>query len=121
MRTVISISLLLVLVLAEMGASLVLLDFHLDRERIIAELCVEKDMLPEMQTCKGQCQLSKMLKQVTEGPDSPTDLELFEYAGDLLVEAQGVEVQPIVILHTDRLQHERTGFLRGSEPVPWSA
>jgi hypothetical protein len=109
----------MILMIAEFGASLVLLDFHLDKERIISELCVERDMIPEMQTCKGQCHLSKKLREVTSGPDRPADFEVFEYAANIEETENPIAIEPLPVYSGFVRPTERSGYTHTAEPVPW--
>lgn len=119
MRRATAILFLVVLVIAEFGATAILLDFHVESERIIAELCVERDLLPEMQTCKGQCHLSKKLKEVTSDPENQSQFVLFEYVGKPA--SQGVVAPPTFYREEADFfsDNELNGFVRSAEPVPW--
>jgi len=46
--------------------SLVLLEFQLERARIERELCVQREVVGEMRTCHGECQLSKRFRALEE-------------------------------------------------------
>lgn len=50
--------------------SLVLLQFKLDQARIARELCVQRDLMADMRTCHGECQLSKRFKALEEQADA---------------------------------------------------
>lgn len=45
-----------------LAPTLVLLQFQVDRARIERELCVQRDLMEDMRTCHGECQLSKRFK-----------------------------------------------------------
>jgi len=54
---------MLLAVLAVMHApAVILVEFHLNRAKIERELCVQRDMVEDMRTCHGECQLSKRFK-----------------------------------------------------------
>ena len=46
--------------------SVVLLQFKLDQARIEQELCVQREVIEEMRTCHGECQLSKRFKALEQ-------------------------------------------------------
>lgn len=48
----------------------VLIRFHLERDRIIKELCVQRALPAAEQTCHGQCHLMKQL----QAQEAPQDL-----------------------------------------------
>lgn len=58
-----------------MAPSFVLLQFKLDQARIAEELCVQREVMEEMRTCHGECQLSKRFKALEERSEAgfPTE------------------------------------------------
>lgn len=49
-----------------LAPSLVLLQFKVDQSRIARELCVQRDLMEDMRSCHGECQLSKRFKALEE-------------------------------------------------------
>ena len=93
--------LLLFLFAATVAApAVVMVDFLLERDRIIKELCVQRTV-PEMErTCHGQCHLAKQLKETSgtreDAPLPPTIRFEVQFASErpqLDVSAPQVDVQ----------------------------
>ena len=119
MKQLLATVLILMLLFVEFGATVVLVDFQLDRERIIRELCVQRDLLPEMQSCKGNCVLSKKLKAAEQGADHPMDLTLFEYSATTGL-ASPIETDlPIMRSFGIACFEELTGYPSAEDVVPW--
>jgi len=58
---------LLALFLGVLHAPLfILVEFHLHRASIERELCVQRDVVAEMRTCHGECQLSKRFRALEQ-------------------------------------------------------
>ena len=53
----------------------VLLEFHVHRDSIERELCVQRDVMESMRTCHGECQLAKRFKALEQesGTEFPTE------------------------------------------------
>ncbi len=80
----------------------VFVHFHLDRERIIKEVCVERFKPVEENCCKGSCHLEKQLKEPEgqeQGPKAPPRFE--------------VRVEPAIIVG----QHSCDLFLLATDRV----
>ena len=61
-----------------MAPTMVLLGFKLDQERIARELCVQREVVDEMRTCHGECQLSKRFRALEHQADAPFPMERVE-------------------------------------------
>jgi len=116
-----AILLMLMLGFVEFGATAVLIDFQVDRERIIKELCVQRDLMPDMQTCKGNCVLSKKLQAAEEGPDHPMDLTLFEYSAIAEYEETVEFTIPVLGVLNIAQFDELSGYPTLIGAVPWLA
>lgn len=114
---------LLLVILAVSNAPLVILvQFHLDRSRIARELCVQRDLVENMRTCHGECQLSKRLKALEEDAEAGIPMERigtrFEPKVPLLERSELVVPSPIVryFLHEEFLVLD--GVVRCADHVP---
>lgn len=117
--------LLLFLFAATVAApAFVMVDFLLERDRIIKELCVQRTV-PEMKrTCHGQCHLAKQLKETApaeeELPVPPTIRFELQFAGAYTaatVHAPQADLRPG---HPeDRSYTVLSGFPTCPEGVPW--
>lgn len=119
MKRLLAILFLLSLIIAEFGATGVWLKFHVEREQIIKELCIERDLLPEMQTCKGNCYLSKQLKKATHGPDHPADFTIFDYTAELIFEEELCIFDHVIRQYGQDVFLPLSGHSICEEPVPW--
>ncbi|MEZ4756164.1 MAG: hypothetical protein R2817_05000 [Flavobacteriales bacterium] len=72
-----------------LAPALVLLEFHADRERIARELCVQREVVEEMRTCHGECQLSKRLRALEHEADAPFPMERIELRFEPLMPLDG--------------------------------
>lgn len=103
--------------------SFVLLRFKVDQARIARELCVQRDLMEDMRTCHGECQLSERFKAMEEQAEAGFPAERipvrYEPLVDLMegastwvrtAEDRGLPrpVYPLAQGHMHRL-----------EPVPW--
>lgn len=74
-----SASVVLVLItIVMMAPAVVLMDFTLHRDRIARELCVQRDVVEDMRTCHGECQLSKRLRALEHEANAPFPMERLE-------------------------------------------
>jgi len=104
--------------------AVVMVDFLLERDRIIKELCVQR-AVPEMErTCHGQCHLAKQLKEIApakeELPVPPTIRFEVQFAGAhtaATVHAPQAQLRPGYPL--DRSYAVLSGFPTCTEGVPW--
>jgi hypothetical protein len=104
--------------------AVVMVDFLLERDRIIKELCVQR-AVPEMErTCHGQCHLAKQLKETapTKGelPVPPTIRFEVQFAGAYTaatVDAPRTDLRPSHPV--DRTYAVLSGYPTCPEGVPW--
>lgn len=104
--------------------AVVMVDFLLERDRIIKELCVQR-AVPEMErTCHGQCHLAKQLKETApkkeELPVPPTIRFEVQFAGvytAFTVDAPRTDLRSIHPV--DRSYAVLSGFPTCPEGVPW--
>lgn len=61
-----------------LAPAIVVVEFHADRDRIVRELCVQRDVVGEMRTCHGECQLSKRLSALEREANAPFPMERLE-------------------------------------------
>ena len=117
--------LLLFLFAATVAApAVVMVDFLVERERIVRELCVQR-AVPEMErTCHGQCHLTRQLKETRpkqeEMPAPPTIRFEVQFAGALsaaLWPVPRADLRPSYPV--DRAYAVLPGHPTGPEGVPW--
>jgi hypothetical protein len=72
---VIMLSLFMGLMLAPLA---VLLEFHVHRDSIERELCVQRDVMESMRTCHGECQLAKRFKALEQESEAEFPTERIE-------------------------------------------
>ncbi|MBK9417896.1 MAG: hypothetical protein IPN62_11525 [Flavobacteriales bacterium] len=118
--------LVLVVVIAMMVApTMVLIDFKVDQERIARELCVQRDVVEDMRTCHGDCQLSKRFRALEHQADAPFPMERVELRFEPQVPL-GSAVLLVPTSATDRdLPAYAAAVLHRALPVPdgvpWAA
>jgi hypothetical protein len=61
-----------------LAPAIVVVEFHADRDRIARELCVQRDVVEDMRTCHGECQLSKRLRALEQEANAPFPMERLE-------------------------------------------
>lgn len=124
MRRLFAASVLLVLGLVHLAPLVVLIQFHVDRAHIERELCVQREVMAEMRTCHGECQLSKRFRALEQKADEEFPTERIETRFDpkmpvndgeenIALEDRIVTEHPVLVLHA--LEAE----LVTAEPVPW--
>jgi hypothetical protein len=102
--------------------SIVLLEFHVDRARIERELCVQREMMEDMRTCHGECQLSKRFKALEQEAEAGFPAEriqvkyepltdLAPLAASFIAEVTDFNLPGTPVLYAD-------GHGRGVEHVP---
>lgn len=69
---------LVVVIAMMMAPTMVLIGFKVDQERIARELCVQRDVVEDMRTCHGECQLSKRFRAMERQADAPFPMERVE-------------------------------------------
>ena len=117
--------LLLFLFAATVAApAFVMVDFLLERDRIIKELCVQR-AVPELErTCHGQCHLAKQLKETApekeELPVPPTIRFEVQFAGAYTAALVPVPQADLRSGYpVDRSYAVLSGYPTGPEGVPW--
>jgi hypothetical protein len=105
-----------------LAPSIVLLEFHVDRARIERELCVQRELMEDMRTCHGECQLSKRFKALEQEAEAgfPAERIQTRYEPQISVEDRSasivlVEIDRIFAPTTDRLL---AGVRSCADPVP---
>jgi hypothetical protein len=78
MRRFFAASVILVLGLVHLAPLAVLIQFHVDRAYIERELCVQREVMAEMRTCHGECQLSKRFRALEQQANDEFPMERIE-------------------------------------------
>jgi len=102
---------------------LVVVDFLMDRERIMQELCVQRIVPDEMRTCHGDCYLSRQLKNLDQREQGfPVALRAMKPFDAVPAMASGcfaiVAVNRILSWVSPAFS-PLTGHLPPCDPVPW--
>lgn len=114
-----SVTVVLVLIIALMMApTVVLIEFTLDRERIARELCVQREVVEEMRTCHGECQLSKRLRALEHAADAPFPMERIELRFEPLVPLDGALTLDLPIASARAFPNCAAALLVRTLPVP---
>jgi len=105
-----------------LAPSLVLLQFKVDQARIAAELCVQRDLMEDMRSCHGECQLTKRFKALEEESQAGFPSERVQVRYEPVVDFAPVP-KPIIAQVTDLLLpdpvfHLSDGFGACVEHVP---
>lgn len=101
-----------------LAPALVLLEFTLDRERIARELCVQREVVEEMRTCHGECQLSKRLRALEHEADAPFPMERIELRFEPLVPLDGALTLDLPIASARAFPNCAAALLERPLPVP---
>jgi hypothetical protein len=105
-----------------MAPSFVLLQFKLDQARIARELCVQRDLLEDMRSCHGECQLGKRLKALERDAEQDFPTERVRVRYEPMVEqcAEPVAfIRPaLVVVLPEMLFPLADGYGRCLEHVP---
>jgi hypothetical protein len=101
-----------------LAPALVLLEFHADRERISRELCVQREVVEEMRTCHGECQLSKRLRALEHEADAPFPMERIELRFEPLVPLDGALTLDLPIASARAFPNCAAALLERPLPVP---
>lgn len=101
-----------------LAPALVLLEFTLDRERIARELCVQREVVEEMRTCHGECQLSKRLRALEHAADAPFPMERIELRFEPLVPLDGALTLDLPIAFARAFPNCAAVLLERPLPVP---
>jgi hypothetical protein len=102
--------------------SVVLLQFKLDQARIEKELCVQREVIDEMRTCHGECQLTKRFKALEQEAEAGFPAERVQVRYEPVVDV-APEAAVLLAPVTDRVMPDplfRTsdGHGRGTDHVP---
>ncbi|MBX2980533.1 MAG: hypothetical protein KF905_14690 [Flavobacteriales bacterium] len=84
----------LVFAAALLAPSGVLLQFKLDQARIAKELCVQRELMEDMRTCHGECQLSKRFKALEQDAEAGFPAERIQIRYEPVVD---LEKSPLVL------------------------
>ena len=101
----------------------VLIRFHLERDRIIKELCVQRALPAAEQTCHGQCHLMKQL-QAQEAPQDLPALPSLELRMEPAISSHaGISLsipQARSRWYGPDVRYDRgAGYPSLADPVPW--
>jgi hypothetical protein len=114
------VSLLFAVVL--LAPSLVLLQFKIDQSRIARELCVQRDLMEDMRSCHGECQLSKRFKALEEESQAGFPSERvqvrYEPVVDIAPAPRSIIAQVTDLVLPDPVFHLSDGFGACVEHVP---
>lgn len=123
MRGAFAAAVLFVLGLVHMAPLAVLVQFHADRAYIERELCVQREVVEEMRTCHGECQLSKRFRALEHkaGQSFPTERieHRFEPKVPLGDDHAWFANGPFVVFHPEVVMAPLEQVLATAEPVPW--
>ncbi len=102
---------------------LVLTRFHLERERIIREACVQRFLPVEQNCCRGTCQLEKRLQEHGLGErQAPTPRIELRVEQAIVHALRAWVIVPEVYARgfaPERGDHLAAGHPSPIEPVPW--
>ncbi|MBS1583914.1 MAG: hypothetical protein JST66_17080 [Bacteroidetes bacterium] len=125
MQRMLAYGLIAVMALPFVLTATIIVRFHLERDRIIREVCVQRAVPEAKRTCHGQCHLKKQLDEEQDaGPtEAPSPLRV-----ELRVEpAITHDTRPMAVGPTASLRCYGPalsaplpeGFLSLADPVPW--
>ena len=124
MRSSIASLLIAVMSLPLVMTAVVMVRFQWERERIINEVCVQRDRPVEQNCCKGSCHLKKELEE-QEGPErSPQAPHRIELRAEPAILLQPGVVVPDRSVMERSYGHEMEALVLNGhrsidEPVPW--
>lgn len=105
-----------------LAPSMVLLQFTVDQERIAKELCVQRDLMEDMRSCHGECQLSKRFKSLEQESEAgfPSERMQVRYEPVVDLGAAPVVILPLVtdLLSAQPIYFLSEGFGKRTEHVP---
>lgn len=124
MRRTFAAAVLLVLGAVHLAPLAVLVQFHVDRARIEQELCVQREVMAEMRTCHGECQLSKRFKALERSAEQEFPMKRidsrFEPQVPLATDHPWIEHGPFEVFHRDVIARPIDRTVPTAEPVPWA-
>jgi hypothetical protein len=105
-----------------LAPSLVLLQFKVDQSRIARELCVQRDLMADMRSCHGECQLTKRFKALEEESQAGFPSERvqvrYEPVVDVAPEPKTIIAQVTDLVLPHPVFHLSDGFGACVEHVP---
>jgi hypothetical protein len=124
MRRLFAASVIVVLGLVHLAPLAVLIQFHVDRAHIERELCVQREVMAEMRTCHGECQLSKRFRALEQQANDEFPTERIETRFEPQNTDSGRRACPVAYCSTTAgircLWRPRfDGDVNTAEPVPW--
>lgn len=107
-----------------LAPSLLLLNFLVHRAAIERELCVQREVTPDMRTCHGECHLSKQLRALEREAGREFPVELPEMRIDPMVEER-MAPETLLSAASPRsfprfIESVSDGFAATLDHVPWS-
>ncbi|MBX2974327.1 MAG: hypothetical protein KF797_14615 [Flavobacteriales bacterium] len=115
--------LLLVLGAVHLAPLFVLVQFHMDRAHIERELCVQREVMADMRTCHGECQLSKRFRVLEQkaAKNFPTERieSRFEPKAPLAESHLWLPNGPFEVRRPDLVLLPLERAIPAAEPVPW--
>ena len=104
--------------------SMIYVQFKLDQSRIARELCVQREVMEDMRTCHGECQLSKRFKALEARAEAGFPAELIEMRQEPAVAhavAPRAYIAPVADLAVpDPCYHTAAGYPAAVDHVPWA-
>jgi hypothetical protein len=123
MRRAFASIVLLVLGVVHLAPLLVMVQFHVDRAYIERELCVQREVMAEMRTCHGECQLSKRFRILERSAEQGFPMKRiasrFEPKVPLMAEPTLLVQAPLKVLHPEMEAPLVDRTVPTAEPVPW--
>jgi hypothetical protein len=123
MRRLFAASVIVVLGLVHLAPLAVLIQFHVDRAHIERELCVQREVMAEMRTCHGECQLSKRFRALEQQANDEFPSERietrFEPKTPISEDVHVVLPTAQRSWHPVLVETPLDGDVNTAEPVPW--
>ncbi|MBL7952970.1 MAG: hypothetical protein JNM62_14775 [Flavobacteriales bacterium] len=124
MRRLFACLVLLILGVVHLAPLAVLVQFHVDRAHIEQELCVQREVMAEMRTCHGECQLSKRFKVLERSAEQEFPMKRIESRYEPLVDlTEGdayFEQGSFVLVYPELIVTPIDRTVPASDPVPWA-
>ncbi len=123
MRRFFAASVIVVLGLVHLAPLAVLIQFHVDRAYIERELCVQREVMAEMRTCHGECQLSKRFRALEQQASDEFPMERIETRFDpktpIPEEVNIIEPSAWRTHHPVLVEFPLDREVCTADPVPW--
>lgn len=114
---------LVVLGVVHLAPLLVMVQFHVDRAHIEQELCVQREVMAEMRTCHGECQLSKRFRALERSAEQDFPMKRiesrFEPVAQFATEQEWVVNEPLDHPHYRLVEVPLERVIPTADPVPW--